>query len=130
VTTLELAGFLEELAKILRRLPESSLDSASRRPSLSAPDKPRTPSKSEIDQLSFARMSKYTKKELFELIEENQIPVSVRAKDSAENVLKRLQRYLQENSQSKRRIRNQVAHGRTSPELTRALSYLLKDRYE
>ena len=130
MTTLELAGFLEELAKVLRRVPETSLGPGDRPFAASGVARPRMPNNPDIERLSFARMSKYTKRELFKLIEQNQIPVSVGAKDSAESVLKRLQRYLQENTHSKRRIRNQVAHGQTSPELTRALSYLLKDRYE
>jgi hypothetical protein len=130
VTTLELAEILEELARILRRLPDSELSSAMKPITIMGSKKPEKVSSRALGGISLARISKYPKSELIKLIKENQIPIEVRAKDSAENVLRRLRNYLEENRNSKRKIRNQVVHGKTSPELSSALSYLLKDRYE
>jgi hypothetical protein len=130
VTTLELSEILDELARILRKLPDSELGPTGRPLAIAGSNRPTKTNSRALNGISLARMSKYPKSELMKLIEANQIPLVVRSKDSTENVLRRLRAYLKENSVSKRKIRNQVAHGRTSPELTSALSYLLKDRYE
>jgi hypothetical protein len=99
-------------------------------PAMMGSKEPTKVSSQNLGGLSLARISKYPKSELIKLINENQIPVEVRTKDSAENVLRRLRNYLDENRNSKKKIRNQVVRGKTSPELSSALSYLLKDRYE
>lgn len=130
MTTFELAGILEELARILRKLPDAKLDSTAISSMTATASRSPKRSTSGVNGISLARISKYTKSELIKLIVENGVPISVRSKDSAESVLRKLRTYLQDNDFSKRRIRNQVAHGKTSPELTSALAYLLKDRYE
>lgn len=130
MTTLELAEILEQLARILRRLPDSELSSAMDPSPYKGRKKLTKTSPQTLGGLSLARISKYSKSELSQLIKQNEIPVDVRTKDSGENLLRRLRTYLEENKNTKTKIRNQVVHGKTSPELSSALSYLLKDRYE
>lgn len=125
--TSELAALLESLAKILRRLPDTELNGVGGvSTGITTKQKPY----SNLKSVSLSRLSKYPKAELLKLIQENQIPITTGSKDSAETVFRKLKAYLQKNASSKRQIRNQIAHGRTSPELSSALAYLLRDRYE
>jgi argonaute-like protein implicated in RNA metabolism and viral defense len=139
VKTTELAELLETLAKLVRQLPDSELKSAnkpsSKKPSANKPKSSRTSgsqksASSGQKSFSIAKLAKYSKSELMKLIKDNQIPISVDSKDSAGNVIRKLNRYLNDNNGSKRQLRNQVVHGKTSPELSSALSYLLRDQYE
>jgi hypothetical protein len=133
LTTYELAALLDGLSALLRSQPDRSLLSTDpartshprRRAEVRAGAAPKP-----LSGISLSGLSGLSKGELLKLVEQHRIPINIGKKDSATRVLRRVVQYLDGNKKAKSMIRNRVAHGKTSPRLTEALSYLLKDNYD
>ena len=130
MTTHELARTLEIIAAALRSAPESHLTNVENVPSLLGIASPSPANLAAVARVPLAKLASYSKADLVSLMSENSIPIQVGQKDSASHVMRKLVRYLAENKNAKKKIRNKVAHGKTSPALSSALAYLLRESYE
>lgn len=74
-------------------------------------------------------LSRYNKSEWRTLLDEWRLPVPVLTSDSVRDLVGRLLKYLDENPDEGKRIQRESTrkHSKTSPELTKILSYLLGD---
>lgn len=123
--THELASLLESLAALLRSVPNRELKSVDRK--LGIKLQRRSQAKPEVPRLEML-----DKRELERFIVSNKLPVPFRKKDSTQELMRRIDRYLEENVTVKKKLRNSVVHtsSSTSPRLMQALSYLLQEKYE
>lgn len=124
--THDLAKALETLSRILRVGPNVLLDEMNSFEGL----RRRRPEPSEIPLalstlVSLADIDKF---QWLEFIRSNGFPIEVRPRDASRDVVGKLLRYLEQSPEARKKITNSAERSRsqTSPELQKALDFLLK----
>lgn len=122
--THDIAKQLSILARVLRSGPNIELESLS----LDAPNKKVDESTIPVALSTLAMLSEFGKEEWLGFIDEHALPIDVRQRDAARDILGKLLKFLVENPN----IRNELSHApnkersTTSQELRRTLQLLLK----
>lgn len=82
-----------------------------------------------VNLATLARLSQIDKREWLDLINHYEIPLSIRPRDASRDILGKLLRYLDENPAEQNRLKKTAKFDpkKDSPELARALSFLLGD---
>jgi hypothetical protein len=82
-----------------------------------------------VNVTTLLELSRMGKGQWQSFIEEHKIPLGIRTQDASRDVLGKLLRFLENHPEFRESIRRQAATRNTSasPELTRALSWLLPD---
>lgn len=128
--THELADVLESLAKLLRSGPNSTLGDVEIRDKLSrARDQSRHIA---VNLATLSKLAEIDKQQWLTFIEEYQLPIDLRPRDAARDIIGKLLRYLDSHPEARKRIETPRT-GKTddeSPELMKALSFLLRDSKE
>lgn len=77
-------------------------------------------------------LARIDKQQWLTFIEENQFPIEARPRDAARDILGKLLVYLEENPAARQRLKAIATKrsGQASPELMKALAYLLKENNE
>lgn len=124
--THDLAKALETLARILRGGPNVSLDEMKTLGTKSR----RRPEPSEIPLAlsTLVSLADIEKGQWLEFIRANGFAIEVRPRDASRDVVGKLLRYLEQSPEARKKIANVAERSRseTSPELQRALNFLLK----
>lgn len=123
----ELATALQTLAKILRSGPNVQLDELE---ITSSKFLERGPSNSIAVNLStLASLARIDKAQWLSFINENGFPIPVRPRDASRDILGKVLSYLEENAEAWEKMKEKALKksGQASPELMRALSFLLRD---
>lgn len=121
--THELAKALRQLAALLAQMPDVELQTL-KAGGFGASDEAK-------DLLAgIVAAQGISKAQLRQIIERQTLPVEVRRRDSALDVLGKLLKYFRDNPASLYRVRNSIAHGQVqaSPSLKAALDTLLEGR--
>ncbi len=125
--THDLATIFLQLSKILRGGPNIELDDLH----LSSFSATRLKGTGDIaiGLHTLVNLSRIDKRQWTTLIEENSFPIQVRPRDASRDVLGKLLSYLENDSDARERLRQNIAkkQSQASPELLKALSTLLKD---
>lgn len=124
--THDLAKALETLARILRGSPNVPIDEMS--PVNFIPRKPPEPSEIPLALGTLVSLADIGKLQWIEFIKANGFPIEVRPRDAARDVVGKLLRYLEQSPEARNKITNVAERSRsqTSPELQKALDFLLK----
>jgi len=125
VTTHELAKALELLARILRSGPDQPIEEMSLR---GVPTRRADAADIPVALTTLVRLADIDKSQWQAFIRENDFPIDVRPSHSSRDVVGKLLRYLEQNPEARRKVKSVAEKGRTktSPELQRALDFLLK----
>lgn len=123
--THDLAKSLEVLARILRSGPNVAIedlrlvDHIRRKPS---------PSEIPVALSTLVSLADIERVQWIEFIRSNGFPIDIRPRDASRDVVGKLLRYLEQNPEARRRMTNVAERTRsqTSPELQKALDFLLK----
>lgn len=77
-------------------------------------------------------LAKIDKSQWLTFIQENGFPISTRSRDASRDLLGKVLRYLEENTEARAKLKENVMRrtGQASPELMKALSVLLRDTHE
>jgi len=77
-------------------------------------------------------LARIDKQQWLSFIEENHFPIEFRQRDAARDILGKLLAYLEENPDAREKLKAIATKksGQASPELMKALAYLLKDNNE
>ena len=122
--THELAKALEALASVLRATPNVPMDE------LTALTPRRKPESSEIPLAlsTLVGLAEIDKGQWLEFIRSNGFSIDVRPRDASRDVVGKLLRYLEQSPEARKKITNVAERSRsqTSPELQKALDFLLK----
>lgn len=123
--THEIAKALTALAKALRSLPDSEIEDL---PSLIANERTRDSANIAISLSTLAQLSAYGKTEWIDVIRDFNLPIEVRPRDAARDVLGKLLSYLEQNKEERDRISREArSRSRSSSEVTSALQFLLRN---
>ena len=142
--THEFASFLRDLADALGRLPDTEMTSLpvllqnlslpkEQADPIPAPATPRSKRESPIAEGIYKTLSTLKKHEIASIVQESGLPVQIRPKDSANNALSKVRRYLLENPHAVRTLRSTLSKHQPhliSQPLSRALETLLGNRDE
>ena len=125
--THELAYALTQLAKLLREMPNMELGSVRLIPEgqvLISDDKSIA-----VNLHTLVQLSSIDKQQWITFIEEQGYKIDVRPRDASRDVLDKLLKYLEKDSEAREKLKNSIGDkaSKASPELLRALSTLLKD---
>lgn len=124
--THELAKALETLTRILRGAPNVPLDEISSFGSVPR----RRPETSEIPLAlsTLVSLADIEKSQWLDFIRANGFPIDIRPRDASRDVVGKLLRYLEQSPEARKKITNVAERSRsqTSPELQKALDFLLK----
>ena len=124
--THELAQALTTIARILRGTRNQELEEfgASLRK-----NKQLSSGQVEIGLSQLVALSRVDKQRWISIIKGYDFPIEVRPRDASRDILGKLLRYLESNPEARRRLQRGALNtpNQASPELLRALSYLLKD---
>lgn len=122
--THDLAKALETLAQILRTMPNSALEELT---SLAPRRKPES-SEIPLALTTLVRLSEIDKSQWVDFIQSNGFPIDIRARDASRDVVGKLLRYLEQSPEARKKITSVAVRSRsqTSPDLQRALDFLLK----
>lgn len=121
--THELSRALTQLGKILRSLPDQEITSFGETVKQSG-----NPLKDVGISLSaLAALSKYTKTDWEKVVQDFEIPVEIRARDAARDVMGKLLTYLAENDDERHRIALKGRGPSEPTELANALRFLLSN---
>ncbi len=84
-----------------------------------------------VNLSTLVELSRIGKQHWGQFIEENRFPIQVRPRDASRDILGKLLRFLEKNPEARDRIRRQADHkrGQASPELSKALSWLLEESH-
>lgn len=124
--THDLAKALETLARVLRSAPnlpveelQDQIGSSRRHPE---------PSEIPLALSTLVALADIDKGQWIDFIRVNSFPIDVRPRDASRDVVGKLLRYLEQTPEARKKITNIAAHARsqTSPELQKALDFLLK----
>ncbi len=122
--THDLAKALEALARVLRAAPNAPLDE------LTSLSPRRKPENSEIPLAlsTLVGLADIDKSQWLEFIRANGFPIDIRPRDASRDVVGKLLRYLEQSPEARKKITIVAERSRsqTSPELQRALDFLLK----
>ncbi|WP_306257379.1 hypothetical protein [Pararhizobium sp. IMCC21322] len=123
--THELAKSLTALSKILRSVPNQELSDFG---NLVSATKDAPSAERGISLSTLAVFSTYGKSEWQTVIADFDLPIEIRPRDAARDVMGKILTYLAENSQERDRIaRKSLNTPKTTSELSNALSFLLKN---
>jgi hypothetical protein len=123
--THELAKALNILAKALRAAPNMPLDALEN--ALGSPKNSGTADIA-VSLSTLASLSSYGKSEWFSIIEEYNLPIEIRPRDAARDVLGKILKYLEENASERERVAREAQNrSKTSSELNNALRFLLNN---
>lgn len=122
--THEIAKALQILANALRRGPDQPIEDFARgarhRPGIKAGSVPAALS-------ALVALADFDKAQWQAFIEEYKFPIDVRPRDASRDILGKLLKFLEENPEARRRLRNPPKErSDISPELVDALRHLLK----
>ncbi|SEH22545.1 hypothetical protein [Rhizobium sp. NFR12] len=122
--THELAKALQQLGKILRAMPNQELDGLGSALMGAPPQQPIG-----ISLSALAALSKYNKLDWEKVIRDFELPLEVRARDGARDVMGKIITYLAENDAERDRVaRKSTASDSDRPsELSSALQFLLNN---
>ncbi|MEQ8594706.1 MAG: hypothetical protein RIC04_13620 [Parvibaculum sp.] len=122
--THEIAKLLMSLARALQSAPNQTLDDLA-----SGGRKRRAPDPDEIPVAlgTLVALSDVDKNQWYKLIQENNFPIEIRPRDASRDVLGKLLRFLEQNPEARKKLtKSRVERSSTSPELARALQFLLR----
>jgi len=125
VTTHELAKALTVLTRILKDAPDVDIrefGSAQTTSGMKSAD-------IAVNLATLLKLSRLGKGQWESFIKEHKMPLQMRPRDASRDLLGKVLRFLEENPEFQERIRREAARRDTtaSPELSRALSWLLPD---
>ena len=129
--THELARALKQLGDILSASPNLEL----REVCVASADTVRKGRSSNmaVSLSTLVDLARVDKQQWLSFIEENQFPIETRPRDAARDILGKLLVYLEENAEARQKLKaiaTRKAGGQASPELMKALAYLLKENKE
>jgi hypothetical protein len=121
------AKHLEEIARLLRSLPNIPLGALGAEKPVSALAS--SPEALAVNLGTLASLSRVERAQWISLIEEHGFPIELRPRDASRDVLGKLLRFLEQNPRAIRQLqqRGRDTGAAASPELLRALDTLLKD---
>ncbi|WP_390915196.1 hypothetical protein [Pseudosulfitobacter sp. SM2401] len=122
--THDFAKALTQMSRLLRKMPNSHMDELE---TILAPPQVKKTAEIAVSLTMLASLSTYGKKEWEAIISEYALPIELRPKDAARDVLGKLLRYLEANSDERERVSREANRGNTSSELNSALKFLLKN---
>jgi hypothetical protein len=124
VKTHDLAKALEALARLLRATPNGPLEE------LTSLTPRRKPESAEIPLAlsTLVGLAEIDKSQWLEFIRSNGFSIDVRPRDASRDVVGKLLRYLEQSPEARKKITSVAERSRsqTSPELQKALDFLLK----
>ncbi len=124
--THDLAKALAQLGKVLRGLPNQEVDSLG--DALSA--RTQTPTAEiGISLSALAALSKYNKVDWENVVREFELPIELRSRDAARDIMGKIINYLAENDAERERVarESRAASSGTPSELSNALKFLLSN---
>ncbi len=122
--THEFAKALSQMARILRSGPNQPMEEME---AVFSPPTSKKNAEIAVSLTMLASLSTFGKKEWEGVIKEYNLPIEIRPRDAARDVLGKLLRYLEENSDERERVSREANRGRTSSELNSALKFLLSN---
>jgi len=122
--THEFAKALQQLSKILRALPNQEMDNLGSALSGAAPQQ-----NVGISLSALAALSKYTKLDWEQVIKDFELPIDLRARDGARDVMGKIITYLAENETERERVARKSTRSDSDrpSELSNALQFLLNN---
>jgi hypothetical protein len=127
--THEAAQLLMQLAKILRRAPNVELSNFELNNFNRLFTEQSNSDEVVIGLSTLVELSQVDKNQWLSLIREYQFPIAVRPRDASRDILGKLLRYLDENPEARKKLKENVKKktSHASPELMNALEILLKE---
>jgi len=123
--THDVAKSLNMLAKLLKAAPNQELEDIK---SIAAPSSKQDSARIVVSLSMLAQLSTYGKSEWAAVIEEYKLPISIRPRDAARDVLGKLLTYLEENATERERVTREAQQNtKSSSELNSALKFLLRN---
>ncbi|MCI1050577.1 hypothetical protein [Stenotrophomonas maltophilia] len=121
--THDMASALTEMAKALKAMPNVELSSALQPGGLQGGDKT---AEIAVSLATLASLSSYGKNEWVSVIVEYDLPIIIRPRDAARDVLGKLLAYLEENKSAREKLTEDVQRrSKSSNEVSNALRFLL-----
>jgi hypothetical protein len=126
VKTHDLARALETLARGLRAAPNMPIEDVSF--PFGHPRRRPEPSEIPMALSTLVALADIEKSQWIDFIRANGFPIDIRPRDASRDVVGKLLRYLEQTPEARKRITNVAERTRsqTSPELQKALDFLLK----
>lgn len=123
--THDIAKMLTALAQVLRSGPNQTLDELAST-GLKRPEP--NPESIPMALSTLVALSDFDKSQWLKLIQEYNFPIEVRPRDASRDILGKILKHLEQNPESRSKISNAAQKKRddTSPELVKALQFLLK----
>lgn len=123
--THEIARVLSTLASALRNAPDQPLEDFIERPRRRSPP---DPASIPMALSTLVALSDFDKTQWTTFIREQGFPIDIRARDASRDIIGKLLRYLEQDTEARKKLTNsaQKTRSETSPELMRALQVLLK----
>ncbi|MDF3363193.1 hypothetical protein HLM50_19335 [Sulfitobacter sp. Ks41] len=123
--THDMAKALSELAKMLRSLPNTELSDV---PDLIQGKSTEKTAEIAVSLSSLASLAAYGKAEWVSVIQEFDLPIEVRPRDAARDVLGKLLTYLEGNKSARIKLSEAAqSRSKSSNEVSSALKFLLRD---
>lgn|SRR2546425_10497117 len=123
--THKVAEMLSQLARALKGAPDMELEQLLQ--SVRSPLEGRT-STIAVNISTLAELSRLDKSEWTRFILNYGLPIETRGRDASRDILGKILRYLEDNPEALRRLKHQAtAQVKPSPELAKALEWLLRD---
>ncbi|WP_417819049.1 hypothetical protein [Tritonibacter scottomollicae] len=123
--THEMAKALSELAKVLRAMPNVE---AQNLPKLLEGRKEGQTAEIAVSLSTLASLASYGKTEWVAVIKDFDLPIEVRPRDAARDVLGKLLTYLEENKEARVKLSSEAkSRAKSSNEVSSALQFLLKN---
>ena len=125
--THEFARALQLLARALKNAPNVEVDGFEQ--FFNAPVKWQASDKIAVNLNTLVELSRIDRHQWLALINQHGFPIELRPRDASRDILGKLLRYLEANPTAREKLRQSVSSkvAQASPELMRALSFLLKD---
>jgi hypothetical protein len=126
--THDVAKVLAQLAKLLKTGPNVELDHLTSLPELGL-NRPQSRDEALIGLSTWVNLAKIDKQQWIGIIKDNDLPIEMRPRDASRDILGKLLTYLDQNPEARKRVSESAKQrsSSVSPELTRALSILLKE---
>lgn len=123
--THKIAKILSDLAQALRTAPDQTLEELT---SGGQHRLPLDPASIPVALSTLVALADVDKAQWQSLIQECRFPIDIRPRDASRDILGKLLKHLEQNPEARNRLTNATPRGRseTSPELMRALQFLLK----
>lgn len=128
--THELGRALIELARALQAGPSLDLKDIVLQSATTARQTSTTNIAVNLDTL--IDLARIDKSQWLAFIQENAFPIEARPRDASRDILGKVLRYLEENADARAKLKENVIRktGQASPELMKALSFLLRDSHD